>query len=61
MSRTVDPKVVEAIERRGFRQNPAEPLDPRWMDECGHLLTESQLANETPDTVEKLIDWLHHK
>ena len=58
MSAVVDPKVVEILERRGFRRNP-DPTDPRWMDECGHVLTAGQLAHETDETIDELIDWLH--
>ena len=59
MSKIVDPKVIEAIERRGYRRNPTDPLDMRWIDECGHMLSEQQLAAETPETIDELVDWFH--
>ena len=60
----IDPKVIAAIERRGFRNEPSpdpEVREQRWYDECGHLLTDRQLAEETADSIDELIDWLHHK
>jgi hypothetical protein len=55
----VDPKVIDAIERRGFRRNPTDRSDTRWIDEHGHMLSEFQLLDETPESVDELIDWFH--
>ena len=59
MSKTVDPKVIEKIEQRGFRRDPNDPLATRWIDEHGHVLTDLQLVDETPESVDEIIDWLH--
>jgi hypothetical protein len=55
----VDQKVIDAIERRGFRRDAVNPVSIRWLDEHGHMLTELQLLDETPESIGSLIDWLH--
>ena len=61
MAAGVDPKVVEIVERHGFQRHPTDTQNVRWMDECGHVLTETQLAHETPETIHDLIEWMHDK
>ena len=64
MSKIVDQKVIAAIERRGYRRIPSDiPSNPSytrwWIDEHGHMLTELQLLDETPESIDELIDWFH--
>jgi hypothetical protein len=55
VSKIVDQKVIDAIERRGFRRDGVNQFSP-WIDEHGHILTELQLLD---DSIDDLMAWLH--
>jgi hypothetical protein len=54
-----DPKVILAIQRRGFRRDLADPSFNRWIDKHGHVLSELQLLDETPESIVDLVAWFH--